>query len=311
LYSLPEYRKPRSTAQENNQINLAVNAHAGKVSRKANRRIRQAIDWLLHFSQDKTFYHNKFKRNYKFKVNFVTLTLCAPQAHTDQQIKKLLLQPFLDYGRKVWKIDNYVWRAEPQKNGNIHFHIVTDVFIPWVEIRNCWNRLQGKLGYISRFHVKHGHKVPNSTDVHSVRKVRNLSAYLAEYFAKDSPVRPIRGKQWGLSYKLSRLKSAVDVRFSDIDRELRGLIKICRNKVKRSDYHTCIFVKVAELANLGFAVLNDVFQEYLAHVFDEKPVLKSPAGKHEFKRHRGVIIENKVQPVMQLTLDFQYTLHHG
>ncbi len=322
LYSLPEFQKPRSSSQVKNELNLLDNAHAGKVSKKANRRIRQAIDWLLFLSRDKTFYHNKFKKNYKFKVNFITLTLAAAQQHSDQRIKKEVLQPFLDYGRKVWKIDNYVWRAEPQKNGNIHFHIITDVFIPWVEIRNCWNRLQGKLGYISRFHSRFPGKVPNSTDVHSVRKIRNLSTYLAKYCAKESTGRPIKGKQWGLSYKLSRLKSAVDVRFSDIDRELRGLLKIHWNKVKRGDFHTCVFIKITDWFGKGFAVLEHVFQEYLQHAFDPPPVLAGPPllasfelngspGGVKFQRDRGVIIPNKDATVVQLQLAFHSTCHHG
>ncbi|GAH86291.1 unnamed protein product, partial [marine sediment metagenome] len=45
----------------------------------------------------------------------------------------------------------YVWRAEKQENGNIHFHFIVDNFIPWNELRNTWNRIQQNLGYISRF----------------------------------------------------------------------------------------------------------------------------------------------------------------
>ena len=311
LYSLPESPRVRSALQRKTVLNLAQNEHFGKISKKANRRIRQAIDWLLYLSQDKTFYHNKFKKTYKFKVNFITLTLAAPQQHSDQVIKKLVLQPFLDYGRKVWKIDKYVWRAEPQKNGNIHFHIVTDVYIPWVEIRNCWNRLQGKLGYISRYQNRFPGKTPNSTDVHSVRKIRNLSTYLAKYCAKESTGRPIKGKQWGLSYKLSRLKSAVDVRYSDIDRELRGLIKICGDKVKRGDYHTCIFVKVSEWIGQGFAVLEHVFQEYLLHAFDPPEPVPVPLPGAELKRDRGDIFGNFHATSMQLTLDVHTTCNHG
>ncbi len=269
-YSLPEHRRVRTVSQQNNQLNLAVNAHGGRVSKKANRRIRQAIDWLLYLSKDKDFTPFKSGKVYQFKVNFVTLTLCARQAHSDQFIKKHLLQPFLDYGRKVWKIDNYVWRAEPQKNGNIHFHLVTDVYIPWNELRNEWNKLQAKLGYVRRFQARHGHKTPNGTDIHSVRKVRNLSIYLAEYFAKDSPVRAIAGKQWGLSYKLSRLKSATDVRYSDIEDELRELFRLHGNKIRKSDFHTCLFISISEWINKGFAVLESVLSDYLLHVFDPK-----------------------------------------
>jgi hypothetical protein len=67
-----------------------------------------------------------------------------------------------------------------------------------------WNRILDKHGLLLAFEKKHGHKNPNSTDVHSVRQVENLAAYLAKYLSKNSDdENKIQGKIWGSSYSLS------------------------------------------------------------------------------------------------------------
>jgi hypothetical protein len=53
------------------------------------------------------------------------------------------------------------------------------------KLRNSWNEVQNRLGYIDQFEKKHGHRNPNSTDVHSLRKVKNLAAYFIKYMTKS------------------------------------------------------------------------------------------------------------------------------
>jgi hypothetical protein len=90
-------------------------------------------------------------RYFTFEVNFVTLSLASKQIHSDQVIKSKLLDSLLKESKRRWNVDHYIWKAEKQKNGSIHFHILTDVFIPYNELRNVWNRIQGKLGYIAGY----------------------------------------------------------------------------------------------------------------------------------------------------------------
>lgn len=114
---------------------------------------------------------------------------------------------------------NYVWKAELQKNGNIHFHLTTDIFIHYMLIRREWNNAISKLGYIERYAQTHSQltfdeynyyrsqqgssdieknkkaysyglrtnwRSPNTTDVKSVKNVKSLSAYLAKYLTKEA-----------------------------------------------------------------------------------------------------------------------------
>ncbi len=211
-------RRNFSDRQRDNMANLKDNEHNGNISKKAAKRIRLAIEWLLYVTDEKTFFSEKHRRNFKFKINFVTLTLSSAQIHSDNEIKKELLNQFLIEARKKWKVEHYLWRAESQKNGNIHFHILMDKFVPWEDLRSTWNRIQNKLGYIDRYStamrkkheggfrfdtrysnrwsyqqqhraykkaIKEDWHNPNSTDVHAINKIRNIAAYIAKYCTKN------------------------------------------------------------------------------------------------------------------------------
>jgi len=157
---------------------------------------------------------------YQFRVNFITLTLAGVQKHTDQYIKNELLNDFLEWLRTKHAVKSYIWKAEPQKNGNIHFHITSNVDINHTESREKWNRIQQKHGYLDEYHdkfkdltltqyvsllrsegnckdfkdLKRSYEIgcadnwmnPNSTDVHSTKKVRKMAGYMAKYMTKSA-----------------------------------------------------------------------------------------------------------------------------
>jgi hypothetical protein len=174
-----------SSAHSNNQWHLDDNDTAGKVSYKARKNIELALSWLLYGAKNKKVYDAEKEKFFWFKVNFVTLTLSAEQMHSDEEITRVCLGNFLDNMRKRFALVNYLWRAEAQANGNIHFHITTDVYLPHDKLRMYWNRSQQLLGYVSAFSKKHGHANPNSTDVHSVKHVKRLAGYLSKYMCKN------------------------------------------------------------------------------------------------------------------------------
>ncbi len=157
----------------------------GIISAKASTRICQSIDWLLYLSKPKFLFPERIGCKLLFRVNFITLSLSSKQVHDDNTVKQECLQPFLDTMRKTWGCIHYVWRVESQKNGNIHIHIITDKYIAWWKIRKRWNACQNRLGYVDRYVATGGTKDPNSTDVHSIKKVKKLGAYMSKYFGKN------------------------------------------------------------------------------------------------------------------------------
>jgi hypothetical protein len=140
----------------------------GAISRRAAKRIEKAVVWLLYYSKQKTIIDVELQKKFRFRINFITLTLPAPQQHTDDEVKKVCLNNFLNICRKTFGLVNYIWKAEPQLNGNIHFHLVTDKYIRYDKIQTAWissldllkcreTEESEELSYIDRFQKKIGH----------------------------------------------------------------------------------------------------------------------------------------------------------
>ena len=181
-----------------NQDNLKDNQHNGKLSKKAVTGLKNAINWLCISAGKKMVYNKKTEKWFSFKVNFVTLTLPDTEDRiSNSDFQKKLLNPFLTYMRSQQGLKNYVWRLEFQANGKLHCHLSTDCFLHLQIIRDVWNRLLLNHGYLELYRKKYNNLNPNSTDVHSVKKIKNLAAYLAKYMAKKNS-----------EYKLSKPKNS-------------------------------------------------------------------------------------------------------
>jgi len=225
---LPEQHKLLGCTQSsiytnsNSLANLKKAKHTGIISKKAVRRLYNAMDWLLLIARNKWAENNHNHRLFKYKLGMITLTLPSKQMHTDNEIKHHCLNHFFTILRTKFDLQNYIWKAEKQKNGNIHFHIVIDKYIDHSVIRPVWNDILSKLGYIEayrreqiEFHKNgfkprpelfkkwslkkqieayksgkiHNWSNPNSTDgPHSLKKIKNAKAYLAKYLTKNPDV---------------------------------------------------------------------------------------------------------------------------
>lgn len=199
---------------ENSLKNLTNNSHSGTLSAKALGKMANAVDWLLASAHEKKVFSKKINSWFKFRINFVTLTLPESSIKVDDLFfKNKLVKPFLNALRKYYKLNNYIWKLEFQKNGRLHLHITTDTFIHHETIRAQWNRVLKLHSLIDDFKAKYGHGNPNSTDIHSVVNIRDLAAYLMKYMSKqDKLLSEVKGRIWGCSQKLSKaLKTKVIV----------------------------------------------------------------------------------------------------
>ena len=190
----------------------------GHVSKNATRKMKRSLDYLLLMAAPKIGHTPKSGKKFSFRVVFVTLTLPSTQIHSDNEIKRTILNSFLIELTRYHNVKNYLWRAEKQKNGNIHFHLIIDKFILFNELRKRWNRICNKLGYVDKYQLnqkeyfKNGFKLrpdksgkwteerqykaylegvkcdwtsPNSTDIHSIKFISNLKNYVTKYLTKD------------------------------------------------------------------------------------------------------------------------------
>lgn len=156
-------------------------------SHTTRKKVFTAVSWLVFLSSIKRVYCRATKKNHYFKLSFITLTLSKPQHHTDEFIKNKMLQPFIQWMIRQHNAREYVWKAETQANGNIHFHITTNVFIHWRAIRLKWNLLQSQYGYLNNLLLTDSLNDTNSTDVHAVKNDKSIAYYLSKYITKNIP----------------------------------------------------------------------------------------------------------------------------
>jgi len=267
-------------------------SHSGKVSRDARRKVSKAIDYLLFLANDKALPATAHGKSYAFKLGFITLTLPSAQRHSDQEIKSRCLHQFLDESRKKWHVKNYLWRAEKQKNGNIHFHVLVDKFIPWSELRDSWNRITNKLDYVKNYrdqmrafhqggvHIRkdllntwaykaqikaykqgkaNDWSSPNSTDIHSVHRVKNIKAYVTKYCTKDEENGSLSGRLWGCNYELSDIPGARLVVDSHVHDALQSLF----DKYSPDRYEGTYFTSFS----INFQMLRDSDSDLLFKAF--------------------------------------------
>jgi hypothetical protein len=250
------------------------NSHNGKISKVAERKITQAVNYLTYMCPKKKYYHTPAGGSGNYFLNFITLTLSSKQIHSDNEIKRNLLEPFLNECRKRYKVANYIWRAERQANGNIHFHILSDRFIWWNDLRNTWNYFQERLGYVSRYRLamrsiyKEGFQgfkssqdkrtipqlrsaweqgvrtdwsSPNSTDVHSLKNLVSIRSYVIKYIIKTDENQPIQGRMWGCSYELTNLTGAREFADGSLAPDIDKLVGSLMTKIYKGDYYTVIY----------------------------------------------------------------------
>lgn len=280
----------------------------GKVSVAAQRKIGRAVEYFLFMANDKYLPDTAHGKQYKFKLAFVTLTLPSKQVHDDNFIKSNILNQFFIEAKKHWFVKHYIWRAEKQRNGNIHFHILVDKFIPWSELRNVWNRIINKYDYVSRYRDSMlafhngGFKVrddiiktwsyqqqvkayqkgkandwnsPNSTDVHSLVHIFNVKNYLVKYITKPEPEQEVLGRMWGCSVSLSNLKGASEIVDSFLEDEIHLIQDKLPGKVYHGDHFTVINISIHDLYKIGATFLFEAFCSFMSEEFNFNVQLKT------------------------------------
>jgi hypothetical protein len=223
IYYAPINSSGGHLRRENSLNNLKENQAKGILSNSAKKRLRNAVGWLILRVAHKMKRGIKKKKQLAKSISFITLTLPSQQQHSDNQIKSECLNQFLQELRTTWKLKEYVWRAESQQNGNIHFHIVTDVYVPHADIRSRWNRIINKLGYVDRFRENTGKFNPPSTEITSLKKVHKIDSYISKYCTKNETNRPLDGRLWFASETLQsivtpsvQIDSAIDTLISQV-----------------------------------------------------------------------------------------------
>ncbi len=172
-------------------------------------------------------------------------------------------------------------------------HITSDTFLDSHIIRSHWNRLLKSNGFLADFIQKFKHDNPNSTDVHAVWKVENLSAYLAKYLSKNEQSSDqLNGRIWGCNYELSdKRKCHVFVDRYAAHSELRCLMShnIKWKEVIGLNKKTGLPIRMAEI----FFTKEENWKN------DITGILKQAYDRHRFQiRNHVELPELKTQPIV-------------
>lgn len=178
IFAYDVWQQSRDYTKRKTPVN---NKNKGSISKKSKILIQQYVGLLFDAAKIKTVWCNNRKSYFKYTLGFLTLTLPSPQIHTDREIYEQCFKPFLRHVSKKRNDFLYIWKAETQDNGNIHFHITTNSFLHYHWVQMVWDSFVEKLGYCSRSNnYRH-----NSTEIRSVRNEKTLAIYLAKYLGKS------------------------------------------------------------------------------------------------------------------------------
>lgn len=133
--------------------NLTIKKSTLELSRNSKNQLLQSMSCLVAYSKPRTIFRKNRNPIYNYRASFITLTLPSPQIESDIEIKQCLNLFFTDL-RRVYKLNNYVWRSEIQKNGNIHFHIGIDKYIDFKVLKNYWLKALRHTSQVRRYTQK-------------------------------------------------------------------------------------------------------------------------------------------------------------
>jgi len=244
----------------------------GKLSDNARMKIKNAIRWLIASSNWKMCKEKGKKK--RWKINMITLTF--HENFSDDNAARIMLSRWLEVAKYRWNMNLYLWKAEPQERGAIHFHISANVFVPHAELRYTWNREIRKFGLANI--------EDNSTDVHAILDVKSHENYLAEYFLnedKHEGRRAIKGKLWGCSHALSQAgKEKISIDEDETKNMQRDLIHLSLyEKIRQQGREIPDFLKFNDIYLTGekfYASLPDcpIKQNYFNEIYTLKNMIK-------------------------------------
>lgn len=166
-------------------------AYKGGMTQGVRKRMAQAVTIMTQAIRPKWITNPATGKMQFHRFSFITLTIaCNSRNLTALQGYDMLLNHFLDWmtrtaAERCPALKTYIWKAEFQERGQLHYHITTPGYVHYKEIRQVWNRLQREAGLLGEFAAEYGHFDPNGTDIHDVRNVRQMDRYMIKELNKS------------------------------------------------------------------------------------------------------------------------------
>lgn len=271
---------------------LTRSGYTGDMSTKAVSKVKKYVtNWVTALNAQNGQPFAQMEAQAK-RLRFVTLTLPASQRHSDNELKRVFSTWFMVLLKRRYGVESYLWRAETQKSGGLHFHVLIDRPVPHLALRRIWNSCIEPLGYIQRYRENqeawhsngfrarpelfkqwdirkqkaaylHGKETnwaqPNTTDIHALQNVKNVVSYVVKYVSKNSPTRKVEGRLWGCSDDLRALERFVVQEDAELLQLLSKAVEDGEAKLSSGDgwsFYTC---DTATLLEKWFPGCSDLF----------------------------------------------------
>ena len=194
---VPQIRTQHESSREN--LKTVGNEFNGYMSANTSRYVDRVVsNWLTAIELNEANKSVDFSK--QVYVTFLTLTLPCKQVHGDNTLKNRLLDPLVEWLRNSsgksqrdgCAVEAYLWRAEAQKNGNIHFHLIIDRWIDHERVRKKWNQIIERLKYITMYRNVQNYNHRNGfqfSESQAVKQIEKLQ-YVVQYAIKDGKIIP-------------------------------------------------------------------------------------------------------------------------
>lgn len=210
-------------------------------------------------------------------ASFITLTYGRNIPNHKTAKKHLYL--FLKRMRRLYGTFMYVWVAENQKRGAIHFHIAANQYVPKAILNKHWNEI------VQKWQIGEGYEPQQLRP--NVKGVNKIGSYLSKYISKESG--NIGGNMYGISTELRKTMEPkittiqINVPHTLMNDLCNDLFVVATNTLDKNDklakYHT--YSKYSNggiwLSKANPFLLNEFIEYHLPAIkneFENIPLLK-------------------------------------
>ena len=224
--------------------------YSAKAKRAQEKRAEKGVEgYRLNKSKvkDKCTAFFELERSRKFCAFY---SVSFPQGNSEEDIYKVW-NTFLTNLRKTYGLKDYLWVAEYQKNGTLHYHMIVNVFM---DIKRV-NRAMA----IALFHQKMLGSVSidkyNGVDVERVTGSRNkLNSYLTKYISK-SETHNYKRAPWRCSQSISALFTSVKID-AETSLKLQQEFAKLKTHIYENDYAVVEYFNVKDENGLWYNLPN-------------------------------------------------------
>lgn len=227
--------KKKSIISEKSKINLNKGFKRNtELSLNSKKEIIKRIKWINEIGEIKN-YKTKKGDIIQYKTSMITLTIPKKVENTPKEITKIVLGNFITLMRKTQGMNNYLWKLELQKNGNVHYHLISDVEIDFFYIKKIWNNSLNILGIIDEYSKE---KIKKGFKKYEIERIEEFKKYKKIGKLSPNQVKTEIKRTWEIGQKTKwREPNTVNVKRIQLDYNIAGYIAkyISKNEEEKEE----------------------------------------------------------------------------